>query len=51
MTHSKYSKVETNEEPRNNESAPPNSTRNPENSYFGSSWILSVSIDLRNMLT
>ena len=50
-THSKYSKIETNDDPKNNDNAPPNSTRNPEMVYFGSSLMLSVSIDRKNMLT
>ena len=50
-THSKYSKTETNDDPKNNDSAPPSSTRNPDVSYFSSSFTLSVSIDLKNMLT
>ena len=49
-THSKYSKTETNEDPKNNDNAPPSSTRNADMVYFGSSVIRSVSIDRKNML-
>ena len=48
--HSKYSKTETNEDPKNNDNAPPSSTRNADMVYFGSSVIRSVSIDRKNML-